>query len=386
MATAKNGTGTADRPDTEAAPTAPKVPAVFAPPAPPPPVAPAPRRWWPWALGAVLAVGVGVLAYLQPWVEPLPKVVVETVALGPVTRVLAVNGRIAGERSVELRPQVSGTLAEVLVSEGQQVAAGQTLMRIDAAGQQAVVRQAMAGLDVAQVTEADARAAVARTRAMGSNAAAVVLQSAERSAQTAAQEVLRATALLDQAQIQLQKFTIKSPLAGTVLTLGAEPGQIVDPALSLLTITDLNRLVVETDVDESYATQVKQGQPVALQLAGEGTVRQGHVSFVSQKVDPATGGLAVKLAPDVALVAPIGLTVTANITVDDRAAAITVPRAALVGDAVLVVDQGIARLRPVAVIEWPAARLIVTDGLAAGEVVITDATGIVDGQPVAVAP
>jgi multidrug efflux pump subunit AcrA (membrane-fusion protein) len=119
-------------------------------------------------------------------------------------------------------------------------------------------------------------------------------------------------------------------------------------------------------------------------------VRAGHVSFVSQRVDASTGGLAVRLTPDVALVAPIGLTVTANITVDDRADAITVPRAALIkaaeGDAVFVLQDGTARQRAVQVIDWPAARLIVTKGLSVGDIVLADATGIADGQTVSAAP
>jgi len=86
--------------------------------------------------------------------------------------------------------------------------------------------------------------------------------------------------------------------------------------------------------------------------------------------------------------APVGLTVTANIVIDRRDAALTVPRTAVVtGDgrpAVLVVSDGIARLRPVTVIDWPAARLIVTEGLVPGDALILDATGIADGQSVRV--
>ena len=152
---------------------------------------------------------------------------------GPVTRVLAVNGRIAGVRSVDVRPLVSGTLVEVLVAEGDMVTAGQTLMQLDTAAQQAIVRQALAGLDAALVAQEDAVATLARTQALGANVARVVLESAERAEQTAAQEVARMTALLDQAQIQLEKFTIRAPMAGTVLVLNAEPGQSVDPATGL---------------------------------------------------------------------------------------------------------------------------------------------------------
>jgi RND family efflux transporter MFP subunit len=371
------------------------VPAVIPPSVPPPseqtPAEPArPRRLWPWITGALLAFGLGGTLYLQPWVPKAVPVAVETVAPGPVTRVLAVNGRIAGVQSVDVRPQVSGTLDAVLVEDGDPVQPGQVLVRLDAAAQQAFLRQAAAGLDAALVAQEDARANYDRTDALGTNAARVVLESAARAVQAATQEVARMTALLDQAQIQLEKFTLRAPIAGTVLDLTADPGQSVDPATVLMTLVDMGHLIVESDVDESYATQIRTGQPVAMQLSGETEVREGRVSFVSQKVDEATGGLAVELTPNVPVAAPIGLTVTANITVDDLPSAITVPRAAILREtgetAVLVVEDGTARLRAVTVIDWPAAQLIVTEGLAAGDVVIVDTTGLADGQAIRVAP
>ncbi len=346
------------------------------------------RRLWLWALTGVLAIGLAVLLSVQYWAGPVTRVTVETVLPGPVTRVLAVNGRIAGERSVELRAQVSGILAEVLVAEGDIVQAGTIVARIDAAAQQAAVRQAMAGLDAAQVAEADVQATYARTLALGDNAARMVLESAARAVQSAMQEVARSKALLDQATIQLQKFTIRAPLSGSVLVLTADPGASVDPSTVLMTIVDLGQLVIKTDVDESYATQIKVGQRAALQLAGSTEVLAGRVGLVAQIVDADTGGLAVKLIPDAALIAPVGLTVTANITVEDHPAAITAPRTAIVtdaaGDSVLVVAEGVATRRAIQVIDWPAARLIVTAGLIAGDVLITDVTGLADGQAVEV--
>jgi RND family efflux transporter MFP subunit len=372
-------------------PDAPPLPVVVSKQPGPVPAAPdAGRRWWPWAATAVLSAGLGGLLWLQPWATAVTEVAVEVVATGPVSRVLAVNGRMASEVSVEVRPLVSGRLLDLRVSEGDMVKAGHVLAMVDPATQAAVVRQAVAGLDAAVLAQGDAVASLARTKALGTNAARVALETAARAEQSAAQEVARMTALLEQAQIQLSRFTILAPVAGSVLALTAKPGQTVDPASVLMTIADLGKLVVETDVDETYATQIRKGQPATLQLAGEGEVRPGHVSFVSQRVDPATGGLAIELTGATSLAAPIGLTVTANITVDDRAAAITVPRSAIVrdeaGSGVFVVRDGLARRQPVSVIEWPAARLIVTGGLAAGDMVIGDATGISDGQAVKVAP
>lgn len=348
------------------------------------------RRRWLWIAGAVLAASLVGLAWLQPWAAAVTEVVVDVAALGPVSRVLAVNGRVAGKVSVEVRPLVSGRLIDVRVSEGDVVEAGHILAMIDPATQAAMVRQALAGLDAALLAQADAQATFARTEALGTNAARVVLETAARSVQTAAQEVAQMTALLEQAQIALSRFTIRAPVAGSVLVLTAKPGQTVEPSTVLLTVVDLGQLVVETDVDETYATQIRMDQPAALQLAGESEVRPGHVSFVSQRVDIATGGLAIELSAETPLSAPIGLTVTANITVDDRAAAITVPRGAIVredsGSGVFVVREGMARRQPVTVIDWPAARLIVTTGVGEGDVVISDATGITDGQAVKVAP
>ena len=114
-----------------------------------------------------MALGLAALLYLQPWATPTVTVVVETVALGPVSRVLAVNGRIAGVRSVDVQPLVSGTLVDVPVAEGDRVSPGQTLMQLDTAAQQAFVRQAMAGLDAALVAQEEARATLARARGFG---------------------------------------------------------------------------------------------------------------------------------------------------------------------------------------------------------------------------
>ena len=84
--------------------------------------------------------------------------------------------------------------------------------------------------------------------------------------------------------------------------------------------------------------------------------------------------------------APIGLTVATNIIVERRDAALTLPRTALQtgadGTGVLVVRDGIAMFQPVSVVDWPAARLIVTGGLTEGDAVIIDPTNIEVGQAV----
>lgn len=375
-------------PQTSQGAAPPQVPALRTPAT----AAPAARgrtRTWLWlGLGAAFAVALGGVAYVQPWQAAPPLVPIEIMAQAPVTRVLAVNGRIAAALSVDVRPLVPGRIEALLVGEGDVVQPGEVLARINDDTQNAVVRQAIAGLDAALVGQEGARQTLARSTALGANVAASTLEAQTRSERAAAQEVARMTALLDQAQIALANHTLRAPIGGSVLRLNVDPGQTVDPSSVLLTLADLTGLVVETDVDESYATQIAKGQKAVLQLAGENTPRMGQVETVSARVDVATGGLGVTLGFAQQVSAPVGLTVTANIVVEEQPAALTVPRTALVTvdgqRGVFVAESGQARFAPVQVVDWPAERLLVITGLAVGDALIADGTGLTDGQAVRV--
>jgi RND family efflux transporter MFP subunit len=329
-----------------------------------------------------------MLWYFQPWVSKGLAVTVETVAPAPLVRVLAVNGRIAAQHPADVKPAVSGTVIAVLVEEGAVVRQGGVMARIDASGQQAMVRQAMAALDAGLVVQSQAAASLARAEALGENIARTALADSRSTQQTASQEVARLTALFDQTQIDLAKYTLVAPMSGTVLARNAEVGQTIDPTTAVFSMADLRQLVVETDVDEAYAARIIAGLPAVLQLKGDTARLDGRVSFVAAQVDAATGGLAVKIAFDSPVTAPVGLTVTANIIVDSQDAAIAVPRAAVVSDstgaAVFVAVGDHAVRRSVTVFDWPADRLEVTQGLSAGDIAITDAAGLSDGLAISV--
>lgn len=335
----------------------------------------------------LLLAGTGLFVW-RPWTTPPIAVSVENAVPEAVERVLAINGRVAAMQTVEVRPLVSGRITVLPVSEGDLVAAGAVLAVLDARAQAAAVRQAMAGLDAALVAQGAAKEGRTRAEALGGATSRVAKEEALRAELTAGQEVQRMTALLEQAQLALSLYSVKAPLAGTVADLPVVTGQTVDPGTVLMTVADMGHLVVEADVDETHALELRTGLAATMRATGSSDVLTGRVSRVAQEVDATTGAIAVTLTPDARLAAPIGLTVTANIVIEDRAAAITVPRAAVVtdeaGTAVFVLQGATAARRAVAVIEWPAARLIVTDGLSPGDPVIADATGLKDGAVVAV--
>lgn len=340
-------------------------------------------RWRGGVAAAVVLALAGGAVLWRTVVSAAPLVQVETMEPGPVTLVLAVNGRIAARDQVSIQSAVSGTVTELLVDEGAVVRDEDELARLDDSQQRAVVQQAQSALGQGQALLKQAEASYSRSLELGRLVARTRLEDARLARDGAAQDVARLTALLDQAKIQLDRYTIRAPLGGTVITRSVDPGQQVDATTSIFTLADLSVLIVETDVDEAYATRIATGQATTLQLVGRSEVLAGSVIFVSPRVDPATGGLEVKIGFDTQPRAPVGLTVTANILVGAERA-LTVPRTALQGKALFRLVDGHALLSPVTVTDWPATRLIVREGLAAGDQVITDSKGITDGLAVRV--
>jgi RND family efflux transporter MFP subunit len=348
------------------------------------------RAYWVWVAAVALALIGLILTWWQPFATKPTPVVVEIVTPGPITRVLAVNGQVAALKSVSVHSAVSGTLLNLWVAEGDLVKPGDILVQIDATQQAAILRQAVAALDAGLVAQSSAKATLARTQALGSNVARVTLDDANSAVDSAEQEVTRLMAGVDQGRSQLAHHTITAPIAGTIMAIDVDLGQLVDPAAPIVTVADLRALVVETDVDEAYATQIKVGQQAVLKLVGAGQNLAASVSFVSPQVDADTGGLAIRLTPDAPLQSPVGLTATANIIVEQNPSAISAPRSAILtstdGSVVFLMKDGIAKRTAVQVVDWPASRLIVTDGLAPADRLIVDAKGLVDGQLVKAGP
>lgn len=341
---------------------------------------PAPHRkkklgWWLVLLAIVAAAGT-YAGITRPW-APKPKVVAaEVVAPAPVSQVLAVNGRVAASQSVTVRAAVSGQAIEVAAGVGDSVVPGALLVKLDAALVEAQVEQARAALEAQQAKQRQAEATAERTQALGDNTTRSSREDADLALAAAVNETARLQAALDQAQRQLAQYTISAPMAGTVLSRGVEPGQQVDPQAELFVIADTADLVVETDVDELYSSRVSTGLRALLKPVGATVAQHGTVVFAAPTVDAATGGRAIKIAFDEPVSLPVGQTVNANVIVEEVEDALSIPRRAIITDGadshVLLIIDGVAVARPIVFSDWPADRVIVTEGLAPGDVVILD--------------
>ena len=278
-----------------------------------------------------------------------------------------------------------GRIARVLATAGQHVSAGQPLVELEQAPFQAATRSAQAAVAVAE--QAHARA----ERLAGEGI--VPRKDVEQSAA----ELARAQADLATAQRAEQLSVLRAPLSGVVTRMNAALGAAADPSQPLVEVADPSALDILLNVTPAVAARVKAGAQVAL-AAGERSsgeaLGEGRVADVAGIVDTASRSVAVRVRPAATRRAlRIGETVFGRINVGTRPDAVTVPLEALVPDGegfkVFVVDSaGIAHARPVTVGGRGERVAEITQGLSAGERVVTygafgvsDSARIVQGRP-----
>ena len=242
-----------------------------------------------------LAVGVALLVAAGGWwlLRGTRALVVETaVATAPQAggaasmAVLQATGYVTARRQATVSAQITGTLTQVLIEEGERVAAGQVLATLEDAAQKAMLAQAQAGLRAAQAQLEQARAQLAQnerderraTELLGRQLVsrqAVELARTQVASQRAlvqaqARQVEVAQANVNAAQVQLDYCTVRAPFAGVVTAKAAQVGEIVSPLSAgggftrtgVGTIVDMDSLEIEVDVNEAYIQRVVAQQPV----------------------------------------------------------------------------------------------------------------------------
>ena len=276
-------------------------------------------------------------------------------------------------------------VARVLVTAGQHVSAGQPLVELEQAPFLAATRSAQAAVAVAEQSHA---------RAERLSQEGIVPR---KDVEQAAAELARAQADLANAQRAEQLSVLRAPLAGVVTRMTAALGAAADPSQPLVEVADPSALDILLNVTPAMAARIRPGAKVALgageRAAGE-PLGKGRVADVAGIVDTASRSVAVRVrAAATRRALRIGETVFGRIDVGTRPAAVIVPLEALVpegeGFKVFVVDSaGIAHARPVTVGGRSDQVAEITEGLRAGERVVTygafgvqDSAKIVQARP-----
>jgi RND family efflux transporter MFP subunit len=163
---------------------------------------------------------------------------------------VAASAVIVPIREAQLSFSSIGRVTAVDVNVGDQVTAGQTLVTLDTALQEARVREAEANLLTAQVQ-------LKYNTRLGLD---------EVHLETSEAEVARMQALVDSAKAVLaSQSMLTAPFNGTIVTLDVAPGETVVPGTTVIVLGDLSRYTIETtDLSERDVTRVQIGQPATV--------------------------------------------------------------------------------------------------------------------------
>jgi HlyD family secretion protein len=237
----------------------------------------------------VAAGGVGVFVVAQQRERPV-EVRIEDVGHHDLIASVTASGQVQPRTNVALSADITGRIVQLSVKEGDVVARGQFLLRIDPAQYEAAVQRAEAGLASAkaQAAQSDANATQAvrnMERADEMRASNAALVSDEQLEQLRTQvEITRALAeasrhAVDQAiagvqdaRNNLSKTVITAPMSGRITRLNIEEGETAimgtlnRDAATLLTISDMSVLETRVRVDETDVARIEIGDSAVVQI------------------------------------------------------------------------------------------------------------------------
>lgn len=289
--------------------------------------------------------------------------------------------------TISIKAQVNAVLEEVHFKQGDFVKQGDLLFTLDARPFQAALDQAQANL-ARDKAQAELNEVQAERYAKLLDAGVTPKEQYDQvKASAVAQEaaVQADEAAVQAAELQLQYCQIYSPIDGRTGALQVYPGNIVkqNDVPILVVINQITPLYVDFSIPEQYLGPVKKymalGKLRVDAIAyGDTAAEAGYLAFVDNTVDSNTGTIKLKAAfanPDHRLWP--GQFSTVSLRLAEQEHATVVPSQAVQtgqsGDFIYVVGQDMtAQQRPVKVARTIGAESVISEGVAAGETVVTD--------------
>ena len=232
------------------------------------------------------------------------------------------NGYVVARTRASVSSKVTGRLAYLGVTEGSYVQRGRVIARLENSDYEAQVAQAEANVASSRArlveAEADRNQAdreVRRLREIRARNAQLIspqevdavetrAAGAEARVRSAAAGVTAAQAALRYARVNLENTEIRAPFTGTVLRKEAEVGEVVAPSVgggltrgAVVTMADLTTLEVDVDVNEAYIARITTGQAARITLdAYPDTSFAGRVRQVVPTADRQRATVQVKVS------------------------------------------------------------------------------------------
>jgi len=257
---------------------------------------------------------------------------VTRVKQGDLRKILPLSGALRAVKQVSIKAKVSAEVREVLVREGEAVAVGQILLKMDASEYQAKADQARGGLQAAQ-----GQLDIA-TQTRNNNKSLLdkgfisknAFDNAQSQYQIAISNVKSAKGVLDVAQKALNDTVIRAPIAGQISMRAAQPGEKVSTDNKLLEIVDLRQMEMEAAVPAADIVNVTAGQEVELRVEGLSDAIPGKLTRINPSIQVGSRSIMVYIQVDNPQgVLRMGMFAEARLTLTKKTAALSVPQSAI---------------------------------------------------------
>ena len=366
------------------------------------------RLWSPALAGLCLAIAVAGcrrdtprVVERQDTVVPVGAVAAQRAAIRAVLHVSGIVVPAQGGEFLVLAPEPT-RLVDVMKTAGDMVKSGDVLARFDLPSATQNVSRLSAELAAAEAQLENTRANRERVRGFVERGlvARRDLDAAERDLVEAQDSVHRARAAMATAQAGAGRAVVRAPFDGIVVTRTHNPGDMVvsttDP---IMRIVDPRRLEVVASIPRQDQSRVVTGATARVAAAGTEQVRltvAGRVTDLSAEAGAKTAPPAEADAVAFRLIfaqpskLAVDMPVQLDIDAEERTDTVLIPTEALIRDgneaAVFVAAESRAERRRVKTGIEDAARTEITEGVRAGELVITRGhVGLSDGAAITVA-
>jgi len=315
-----------------------------------------------------------------------------------ITEKITYTSTLEAWTKINITPEVGGKIARIYVQEGDRVAQGQLLAELETESIRLQLRQAEAGVAVAEASHADALRNKERMDRLIKESAVSEMQreKIQLAYDAAAAQLEQARAGLNLARHALDVSIMKAPIAGVVASRNAEVGDVINPMMGgfgggaggVLTLMDYSRIKVNVDISPQDIGRIQKGQAAVLRVGSfPGREFRGVIRVVNLTADPLSKKFGVEAVfdnPDAAL--RPGTFGDLVFEVQSHENALVVPQKAILENTyVFIVEGGKAVKKNVAIGLQNTTMVEVLDGLAEGALVVVEGNfGLEEGAAVQV--
>jgi HlyD family secretion protein len=235
------------------------------------------RAWHVFTIGIIAVIGIGFLIFRNGKSDHTLENVVRykefPVTLGTYKNSVTANGIVIPIDRVEVKSKASGLIVDMPVEEGDYIAKGALICRLDQTDVQADLDQAQAEFDIANAELKQAENSNNRQQQLYSKGllSDEELDQVDLLLAQANGRIVRARTLLDQAKTRFSETIVRAPNDGVILQKYVEVGQIIASGISnvsggtpIVDIADMISVYIEAGIDEIDVGKIRVGQTVGI--------------------------------------------------------------------------------------------------------------------------